>query len=172
MSTASYRDTWAETVVRTVSPNGQVFVDNHGDQRIEVRMDDGYFHRSSSDQVAEQVVRALRLAVAERFQAYRKMLRQATGLSFEEPVRGRRRHADEARRRAAELAVEGSSADGTVEVTSIGLQHIALRIDPQLFSAGDRLRLEANLSEACTRAVQAQYAGMRKLKHEVVNEGH
>lgn len=172
MSAISYRDLWSDTVVHTVSPNGQIFVDNFADQRIEVRLDDGYFHRTGSDQVTQQLVRVLRLAIAERFRERRQLLRDVSEVSFEEPTRGRRPHADEVRRRSEELEAVGTSSDGRVEVTAIGLQHLALRMDPGLFLSGDRLLLEADLGEACTRAVQAQIAGMRDLKHRVADDLH
>lgn len=167
-----YQEQWAATVVRTVAPNGQVFVDNHADRSIEVRLDDGYYHRASLDQAVDQITAALRLAVSDRFKAYRQMLRTVSGLSFEAPERGRRGHADEARRQAEQLAIEGASDDGTVRVHAVGLQHIALFVDTGLWQSGDRARLEANLSTACTRAVEAQFVGMHDIKHKAAHARH
>lgn len=163
--TNEFRERWAEMVVVTESPNGSVFVQNRADQVIEVRIDDGYFNRASLDQLRTQIIAALRLAVADRFRAYRSMLRDVSGLPFGQAERGRRPHADEKRRKSEELHIEGSSADGTVTVSAIGLQHITVSMDGGLWASGDRHTLESNLGAACTSAVQAQFAGMKELTH-------
>lgn len=163
----TYDTEWREqAVVRSTSPNGQVFLTNHGDHDFELTIDDSYFFRASMAELGQQIERLFRIAFVDRQRANRTFLTRESGVSFEEPQRGRRPHADRVRALSGELAVEGTSTDGLVRVATVGMTQFVAMLDSGLHAQGDRVGLQDRLNQAIKAAVEAQFTGMRDITHQ------
>ena len=76
--------------------------------------------------------------------------------------------AAEFKRRRAELAVEGSSDDGAVSITSVGMTHFAVHIAPGTHNRIDGETFAADVGQAATRLMHDQREKMVSLKFEVL----
>jgi hypothetical protein len=153
--------------VKTVSPNEQVFVTLRGDTTIEVSLAPGYYERATAAQIEEQLTRTARLVFAERTKAFYDLRSQERGDTVRPGQGAPTPEEAEYKRRRAELAVEGTSDDEAVTISSVGMTHFAVNIAPGTLTRLDSPTFARAVAEAATRLVQDQRSKMLALKLEL-----
>ena len=160
---AEFRDSWNDVTMSTTSPNGCVFLRNHGDHDIAITIDDQWFHRAEEPSLTAEVERLLREAFVERMRTYRRHKEMVTGFEVTPIDASRNPHLETFKEKRDSLAVEGVSSDGLVKITSVGMTHFAVMIDAELWNRRDRLAVERGLGEAATDGVRDQFRKMHTL---------
>ncbi len=163
-----FKQAWEDTEVTTVSPNEQVFVTLRGNSSISVSMLPGYYDRANAAQIEEQLARTARLVFVDRTKAFYDLRSAEHGDTVRPSAESLTREQAEFKRRRAELAVEGSSDDGAVTVTSVGMTQFAVQIAPGTLTRVDESRFVADLGQAATRLMHDQREKMLGLKVEVL----
>ena len=161
-----FRETWNDMTVRTTSPNGCVHLTNHGDRSIRISCDDAWFHRVELGGLLTQLERLFSLAFVERTKAYYRHKELVTGFEVTPVDASRSPHLQTFVDKRDALEVEGSSSDGLVHITSVGMRRFATTIDTELWSRRDRAAVERGLGEAATSLVADQFRKMHQLKQE------
>lgn len=163
-----FKQAWEDTEVTTVSPNEQVFVTLRGSSSISVSMLPGYYERASAAQIEEQLARTARLVFVDRTKAFFDLRSQEHGDTVRPSQESLTREQAEFKRRRAELAVEGASDDGAVTITSVGMTHFAVHIQPGTQNRIDGEAFAADVGQAATRLMHDQRQKMLDLKYEVL----
>jgi hypothetical protein len=162
---------WAQTEVRVVSPNEQVFLTILGNAEIRVSFAPGYVERTSYPLLVEQLVRLGRAAFAARTRSFYALRSEEAGQPVEPGTTGYSEQSREYFRRLAELAAEGTSADGSVRVTAVGMTEFAVAFPSSLLDSLGPAGLAARLGEAATALMHDQLTKVARLKLDVYYPG-
>lgn len=154
-------------VVRTVSPNEQIFVVIHGNRDVRVSIEDGYYARHSAAEFQTQFARTLRLAFVNRTKAYFGLRSEFAGGSVRPGSTPVNAHMADFYRRRDELAVEGRSSDDSVEITAVGMRQFAVIVAAGTWGGIELPAFEHCVSEACTALMHDQIQKMLALRGSV-----
>ena len=154
-------------VATAATPDEQVFARIDGRTRVTVSLAPGYWHRASSSDLERQLTRLGKLLFVSRTREYHRI----RSIDFGEPVTGERPalgRRDQAYREArSQLTVEGEAADGAVRITCVGMEQWVVRLAGDLTRRLDEEQFGRAVSEAATRMVERQFAGISALKRDI-----
>jgi hypothetical protein len=134
------------------TPDEQVFAAVHGRTTITVSFAPGYYHRADEATLEWQFARLGKLLFGET-------------VTRESPPEGVRD--EEYVRRRAELVATGTSSDGRIVVSVVGMREWAITITPGTCSALSEDAFCRAMGEAATAMMTDQFGQIRALKHEV-----
>lgn len=149
------------------TPDEQVFAEVRGKTTIAVSFAPGYYARTDEPTLEWQFARLGKLLFVQRMRAYYVI----RSVDFDEPVtresspQGPRD--EEFVQRRSELVAIGTSGDGRVEVSVVGMREWAIRIAPDTCTALSEDGFCRAMGEAGTAMMVGQFAQIRALKHEV-----
>lgn len=161
---ADFDTVWESEIVKTVSPNEQIFVDIHGNRDVQVSIDDGYYARYSAAEFQTQFARTLRLAFVNRTKAFFALRSEIAGTHVHPGSTLVNEHMADFYRRRDELAVEGCSSDESVELTAVGMRQFAVIVAPGTWGDLELATFEHCVSEACTALMHDQIQKMLLLR--------
>lgn len=156
-----------ELEATSCTPDEQVFAAVHGRTTIAVSFAPGYYRRTDEPTLEWQFARLGKLLFVQRMRAYYVIRSSDFGerITRESPPAGARD--EEFVRRRAELTATGTSSDGRIEVSVVGMREWAVTIAPGTCSALSQDGFCRAMDEAGTAMMTDQFGQIRALKHEV-----
>lgn len=151
--------------LRVALPNEQVLAELHGRRRVTVTILPGHAERVGEQELSGQLARLARLLFAHRAAAFQRLNKEYLGTeTMQRPPRPQ----DEEFRRAYEaLAVSGSSRDGSVTCTTLGMEHWTVDIEPGSVARLGSSGLAQATTEAANELVENALAAVRQTRHDV-----
>ena len=148
---ATMQDHLDSTTVRAETPDGTAAATLVGDSRVTISFAPGYYAHSTDARVADKLQRLGRLLWVARMREYYRF--KSEQLGREVRGEGRPRTAAQAERREArdQIVATGSSGDGLVEISAVGLFRWSVTVRPGTVPTVP----EADLCAAVSRAAEA-----------------
>lgn len=158
---------FARTPVTVSSPNEKIWITLTGDTLVEVRFAYGYYDAVSDSEMADQLIRAIRLLVVERTRAQYESRSRRAGERVE-PGRDRlHRDARTYRERLDEISAEGTAAGGRIRLYGVGLTHFTGTIEPGTLASMREEQFAAACREAGIAFLEDHKAKIAVLKYDV-----
>lgn len=156
-----------ELEATSYTPDEQVFATVNGRTTITVSFAPGYYQRTDEATLEWQFARLGKLLFVQRMRAYYAIRSEDFGepVTRESPPEGARD--EEFVRRRAELTATGTSSEGRIVVSVVGMREWAITIAPGTCSDLSEDAFCRAMGEAGTAMMSAQFAQIRVLKHEV-----
>lgn len=163
----TWDEEFARTPVTVSSPNEKVWVTLTGDSLVEVKFSYGYYETVSDREMAEQLIRAIKLLVVERTRLLYEGRSREAGERVEPGRDTLHRDARTYRERLAEITAEGSAADGRIRLHGTGLTHFSGSIEPGTLASMREEQFAAACREAGLAFLEDHKAKIAKLKYDV-----
>jgi len=153
--------------VTVATPDEKAYGRVRGRREVSVWFAPGYYDAATESDLQRQLTRLGRLLFAARMREYYRL----RSLAFRRTVTKESPPATDRDRefvgRRDELVAEGSSPDGQIRVSAVGMQNWTVSIEPGLSRTRDEQSFLADLATAANALVDDQFAKIRELKYDV-----